>query len=344
MRIAVVHNPSREGVICQFGQPSPEKYSVKHVQMVADAISAWGHQAAVFEADMNLLARLREFMPPEAVTGRPTGMVFNMAYGIQGDARYTHLPAMLEMAGIPYTGSEPLGHSLAQDKVIAKELMQSAGIPTPKFCVLRDDLTLPENMCFPVVVKPRRESTSYGLRLVQTAVELAEAVNAICEKYEQGALVEEYIEGREVCIGLLGNDPVETMPIVELDFRGRNLRLMTWDDKYHKRADEPEKICPAPLNQSVQNEIQEIARATFEVCHLRDYARVDIRVDRDEKPFVLEINSMASLGSGGSYVFGAKAAGYEFGSLVNRIAEATLERYGFDALASGARLSLSDSA
>ena len=102
---------------------------------------------------------------------------------------------------------------------------------------------------------------------------------------------------------------------------------MTWDDKYHRRADEPRKLCPAPLQPALLQSIEDVAKATFECCHARDYARVDIRIDRDQRPWVLELNSMASLGTGGSYVCAAQAAGYSFDSLVNRIVDVAHERY-----------------
>jgi len=246
------------------------------------------------------------------------------------------LPAMLELSGVPYTGSTPLGHALALDKVITKILMIAAGVPTPAYQVLgnefgHDPTVEPTRNCrltFPLVVKPRHESTSYGLRLVHNQQELEEAVSAIQHDYHQSALVEEYIHGREVCIGLLGNEDVQFLPPVELDFGDRELRLMTWDDKYHKRMDEPRKLCPAPLDSSFIEQLNALALATFRACHLRDYARVDIRIDEEGRPFVLEINSMASLGDGGSYVTAAKAAGYNVMTLVNRIVQVACDRYG----------------
>ena len=318
MHIAVVRNRHTEGVIYRSALQCPETYGRKTVQRVLDALRRHGHVVHCVEADMTMLAELDALRPD---------LVLNMAYGIQGECRYTHVPAMLEMAGVPYTGATPLGHAVSLDKVVAKVLMRDAGVPTPEWAVLSAPGDPGPDMRYPLIVKPRHESTSYGLRLVHDRAELDAAVLAIVERYKQDALVEQYIDGREICIGLLGNDPPVTLPSVELDFSGRPLRLMTWDDKYHKASDEPEKICPAPLSDYQRREIERIAVATFEACHCRDYARVDLRLDADGRPYVLEINSLASLGAGGSFVRAAQAWGLDFDALVNEIAAVAARRY-----------------
>jgi D-alanine-D-alanine ligase len=99
------------------------------------------------------------------------------------------------------------------------------------------------------------------------------------------------------------------------------------DDKYHRSDDEPAKVCPAPLGEELMRRVEDIALGTFRACHCRDYARVDIRIDGEGRPWVLEINSMASLGAGGSFVRAAERAGYPFAALVNRIVEVAWERY-----------------
>jgi D-alanine-D-alanine ligase len=177
------------------------------------------------------------------------------------------------------------------------------------------------------MVKPRHESTSYGLRLVRDRRELDQAVTRVASEYEQEALVEEFIEGREICVGILGNGAAEILPLVELDFSDRDLRALTWEDKYHKRDDEPDKICPANVEPKLAAYLREISLSTFHACQCKDYSRVDIRIDSAGRPFVLEINSMASLGQGGSYVLAARQAGYDFPALVQRILDVAHERY-----------------
>jgi D-alanine-D-alanine ligase len=319
MKIAIVRNKKDAGqVIGRFGQPCPEVYAEKTVEAVATALRDHGHEVAVLEADVTLFAALARFLPPGA-DGRPGGLAFNMAYGIQGDCRYTHVPGMLELAGVPYTGSGPLGHALALDKVVTKKLMIDAGVPTPRYAVSRRGAADCAGLRYPLIVKPKHESTSFGLELVREPADLDRAVARIVEQYQQEALVEEYIDGREVCVGILGNEAPELLPIVEQDFTGREQRIVTFDDKFHRVAREPAKLCPAPVDAALAARLRAISLATFRACHLRDYARVDIRLDARGEPYVLEINSMASLGAAGSYMLAAQTAGYSFAALVNRI-------------------------
>lgn len=321
MKIAVVRNEARQGVINEFGTRCPEKYGKRTIANVVDALESGGHTVALLEGDKVLLQELEAFAPADPATGRPTALVVNMAYGIQGESRYTHVPAMLELAGVPYTGASPLGHAVSLDKAVTKRLLQAAGIPTPAFALMEEAQAPPRDLRYPLIVKPRRESTSYGLALVHDRRGLDEAVEHIVERYGQAALVEQYVDGREVCVALLGNDPPQALPPVELAFEDRSLRLMTWDDKYHRRSDEPTKLCPAPLGSAQSASVARIAVETFACCHARDYARVDIRIDDEGRPWVLELNSMASLGTGGSYVRAAEAVGHSFQTLVNHIVD-----------------------
>ncbi|ESZ03174.1 hypothetical protein X735_33215 [Mesorhizobium sp. L2C085B000] len=317
MRIAVVRNHDHSGVINRFGQPSPEE-SDDEFKSVAAALQERGHEILLCEGDKGLLATLGRFMPPDS-QARPSGVVFNMANGIQGECRYTHVPAMLEMAGVPYTGSSPLGHGLALDKVVAKRLIRDGGVPTPNFRVMRRGTESIGGLRFPVVVKPRQETMSFGLQLVHEPARLRQAVEVVARQYGQDALVEEYIEGREIYMALLGNEELEVLPPLEIDFGDRETRLFTWEDKMCMTVAGPHRICPAQIGNSLATELRDIAVATFRACQCRDYARIDFRIDRSGKPFVLEINSMPTLGMQGTYVLAAMAAGHSYSGLVNRI-------------------------
>jgi len=169
MRVAVVTNSDFTGVINRFGLPYPQPPQPwpqeGTVERVVAALQEGGHETLLCEGDKGLLATLERFMPPDP-QGRPSGIVFNLAEGIQGEYRFTHVPAMLEMAGVPYTGSGPLGHGLTHDKVITKTLIRDVGVPTPKYRVMRSGTESTGDLRFPVVVKPRREDSSLGLQLV----------------------------------------------------------------------------------------------------------------------------------------------------------------------------------
>ncbi|MET4328636.1 D-alanine-D-alanine ligase [Bradyrhizobium sp. i1.15.2] len=326
MRVAVVWNHNRTGVINRFGQSCPEIYDREAVESVVAALEEGGHDTLLCEGDKGLLAMLERFMPPDP-EARPSGIVFNMAYGIQGECRYTHIPAMLEMAGVPYTGSSPLGHGLALDKAISKRLIRDRGVPTPNFRVMGRGTQSPGDLRFPVVVKPRHESTSFGLQLIHEPARLRHAVEEIVANYGQDALVEEYIEGREIWVALLGNGEPEVLPFVELDFGDRETRLMTWEDKAHLAVAAPRRICPARIESKLARVLRAISVSTFRACLCRDYARVDLRIDRSGQPFVLEINSMAALGMRSAYVQAATTGGLSFSSLVNRILDVAHTRY-----------------
>ncbi len=324
-RVAVVRNQSRHGVIDQVGRQCPETYGKRSVQRVVEAFEKAGVETRLFEGDMSMLPELKAYVEAEDKSRSPV-IVFNMAYGIQGNARYTHVPGMLEMAGVPYTGSDPFGHALALDKVVTKILIRDAGIPTPAFKVMHSPDDDAGDLRYPLIVKPRHESTSHGLHVVNNPHELAVAVKSVTEKFEQGALVEEFIDGREFAVSLLGNDPVEVLPIVELAYPDQRVKAFTLEDKYHKTSNEPQKLVPT-LEPALKKRLEELAIACFRACHCRDYARVDFRVDAEGTPYVLEINSMASLGAGGSYVYSAEHAGYSFQSLMCRILDVAGARY-----------------
>ncbi|KLK89458.1 hypothetical protein AA309_31315 [Microvirga vignae] len=326
MRVAVVWNHDHTGVINRFGQPSPEFDDREAVERVVAALQEAGHETLLCEGDKRLLGTLERFMPPD-LQARPSGIVFNMAYGIQGECRDAHVPAMLEMAGVPYTGPSPLGQALQLDKVITKRLLREAGVPTPNFRVMRRGTESTGDLRFPLVVKPCQEGNSFGLQLVHEPAQLRQAIEVIVAQYAQDALVEEYIEGREICVALLGNEELEVLPLVEQDFGDRETRLMTWEDKEHLVASAPPKICPAQIESKLATMLRDIAVATFRACESRDYARVDLRIDRSGQPFVLEINSLPALGARASYVLATTTAGYNFSSLVNRILDVAHTRY-----------------
>jgi D-alanine-D-alanine ligase len=323
MKVAVIHNKDTTHVINVFGMQNKEEYDMRTIERVASALENGGHNVTVIDGNMHVIESLQRFMP-RVLEGDRMGMVFNMAYGIQGESRYTHIPSMLEMLGVPYVGSNPSGHALALDKVITKILMQKHQISTPDFWVFssaEDDMS---DVTFPVIVKPKMEAVSFGLRIVHGLDELREAVTFIVEKFQQQALAEQFIPGREFAVGLLGNSPVEAFPVLEVDLGGDPNAIQTVEDKRHAPR---EKTCPADISEEKAQEMKRLSIAAFQALQLRDFARVDIRMDLEGRIYLLEINSMASLGITGSYVKAAAAAGYDYDTLVNRMLDVAAVRY-----------------
>ncbi len=228
MKVAIVYNKKQiddQDVINVFGTATKEHYSYRTVEKVAKALEKGGHSVKVIEGGMSFIDEMKEFMP-RVVAGERPGMVFNMAYGIQGRNRYTHVPAMLEMLGIPYVGSGPEAHAVVQDKVMTKLVLQKNDIPTPGFWVFNTPDDEFEDLAFPVIVKPKMESTSMGMEVVYNRDDLRGAVKGQIERYSQEILVEQFIPGREFAVGLLGNGThVEMLPIVEVDLGGDPNRI-----------------------------------------------------------------------------------------------------------------------
>lgn len=323
MKVAVIYNKDMAGVINSFGMQNKEHYNPETVKRVAQALEAGGHNVAVIDGNMNVIERLQEFMP-RVIQGERMGIVFNMAYGIQGESRYTHIPALLEMLGVPYVGSSPTGHTLALDKVTTKIIIQNHGLPTPGFWVFSHPDQVVEEISFPVIVKPKMEAVSFGLRVVHHYDELREAILFITNEFQQPALVERFIPGREFAVGILGNDPPEAFPVLEIDLDNDPNAVQTVEDK---KITPRKKLCPANLPPGLAGQIVKMSIQAFQALHLRDFARVDLRMDQDNHIYILEINSMASLGASGSYVFAAQKAGYDFKTLVNRMLDIGINRY-----------------
>lgn len=326
MKVAVVYNRKSEKVINVFGTRNQERYGKKAIDRIVDCLRKGGHQVKAFEGDKDLIEELEEFMP-RVMKGERPGMVFNLAYGIQGQARYTHVPGILEMVGIPYVGSGPMAHSLALDKVVAKMIFAQNGLSTPEFAVLETpDDKLPE-LTYPLIVKPRNEAVSFGIKIVNNDDELREASKAIFDKFDQSVLVERYISGREINVGLIGNGTPEALPPAELVFGEGGPKIYTYEDKTRKSGRTVDVVCPAEVDESIRAAVQNLAIKAFKALGCSDCARVDMRLDEDGTPYLLEINSLPSLGEHGSYVQGAQAVGLDFCGLVNRLVEVASARY-----------------
>lgn len=326
MKVAVVYNSTSDRVINLTDAINRERYGRKSIQRIIDALKAGGHQVLALEGDKDLIPALEDFMP-RVLRGERPGMVFNLAYGIQGQARYTHVPGILEMIGLPYVGSGPMAHSLALDKVVAKMIFQQRGIRTPEFAVLESPADELGELTYPVIVKPRNEAVSFGIKIAESPDEVRAAAQVIFDRFQQSVLVERYIAGREVNVGILGNAPAAAFPPAELEFGSEGPQIYTYEDKVRSSGRTVEVRCPAHLEDRQREEVQELSKRAFHALGCADCARVDLRIDEQGTPYVLEVNSLPSLGQNGSFVKGAEAVGLDFAALVNRLVDVAASRY-----------------
>jgi D-alanine-D-alanine ligase len=283
-------------------EPGHRGHALRSVQKIVDALRAGGYRVRVLEGNAMLLRRLRKFFPADRETGERRGMVLNLAHGVKGDDPTTHVPAVLEMSGVPYTGPTPAGHATLFDRVLARMMLKQAGIPTPAFRSIVNDQGDLRGLQFPAVVRARHDPGPKPA-VVSDRRQLRTAVKRVVRRTRREAFVEELVTGRLIQVGLIGNDPIECLPLVEVDPE-RRLR-----------------ICPAPLDDTVAQQIREHAQAAFRTCGCRDYARVDIRLGESQDLWVLEVRNLGILAGGGSFVQAGAQAGYTFQDLVCRIVE-----------------------
>ena len=320
--------------------------SEKTINSLAEAIRAGGHVCEFFEGDLSLYHTLPLFKPD---------ICFNISESHFGDAREAQVPALLEMMRIPYTGSKVLTLALSLDKPMTKRVLTYHDLPTPAFQNFeRVDEPLSDDLEFPLFVKPSREGTGMGITaksIVRSEDELREQLAGIIGRYQQPALVEKFIEGREVTVGVVGNlvGPVarrlpedDDAPRVQAGLRffppmEVNLQPFEGTDVIYSNrlkvalADQLEYICPAPLEDEMLDELNWLTAAVFRVTGALDVSRVDFRLDKHDnwKPYILEINPLPGLSPGISdLVIEANAEGVGHAHLVNMILDTALKRYG----------------
>lgn len=294
------------------------------LERVAAALERGGHTVRKIGNVDSLLARLDDL---------DVDIVFNICEGARGRNRESQVPVLLEMKGIPFVGSDALTMGVTLDKVVAKKLFISEGIPTPRFFVAKngDGLEKLNVIGFPLFVKTRHEGSSKGISMrsrVEDAAALKRQVDMIHALYGQPALVEEFIKGTEFTVAVLGNDPPRAMPVVQVSVHGR---LELGDEFYtHERIDSEDLryVCPARIPDGLTKRIQDLAVRAYQCVECRDFGRVDFRVDGRGNPYVLEINPLPSLDVRDVFNIFPGALGSDYDGAVNRIVNFALKRCG----------------
>lgn len=293
------------------------------ISVIANAIVASGVKVKKIGNATNLMEQIHDL---------GCDIVFNISEGLTGRNRESQVPILLEMAGVPFVGSDALTLGLTLDKVMAKKIFLADGIPTPKFLEVRNTDTLLDldHLKFPLIVKPRSEGSSKGLNensRVENYEELKKQVSYVIDNYKQPALIEEFISGQEFTVAVVGNDSPEVLPIVQIKIDGR-LKL---NNKFYTfsriTSDKLEYICPAKISRELTARINELALKTYNSVESRDLGRIDFRVDNDGNPFVLEINPLPSLSTADVFPLVAKEQGITYEQLIGKILKAALKRY-----------------
>ena len=267
-------------------------------------------------------------------------MVFNLMEEFAGVGVYdSHVAAYLEMLGVPYTGCNPRGLTLAHNKAWSKAILREAGVSVPRFAVFPlgrrvERVRLPRRLDFPMIVKSLTEEGSVAIAeasVVRTAEQLYERVSFVHRTVQTDAIAEQYIDGREIYVGVIGNDVLTTLPIWELRIPGLRedapmiaTDRMKWDDAHQERVGlhtGPAENLPHNLTERLPR----LCRRAYRALHLSGYARLDIRLDSDGRAYVLEANPNPQLAYGEDFAESAHHGGLEYEALLQHILELGLE-------------------
>ncbi len=293
------------------------------------------YQVTCLEGDVAVYEQLRLLAPD---------FVFNISEGFHGPNRESHIPTICEILGLPCLGSDSLTLGICLDKARAKEVLLANHLPTPAFRVIATAEALRglTDFSLPAIVKPLREGSSMGITnacLARSCSELQEQAQRIMQRYQQPALAEEFLPGREFTVGLLGNDSDwECLPFVEIDHKalpkGANPiygyeAKWVWDDPQNPL---PIHICPAQVTSELADALRDLVLRAARVLRLRDWGRMDLRLDAAGVPKIIELNPLPGVlpdpRDNSALPAAARAAGYSYDDLILRVAEIALKRYG----------------
>ena len=327
MKIAVVLNTRNEASEFQVEYDPPHT-----IELIKHGIVNAGQEYEFIEADENIVDNLKKVKPD---------LVFNRAEGIKGESRESHVPAILEMVGIPYVGSNVLTTAIGLNKTWAKKCLAYHKVLTPRFKTITKISEIKNfDVPFPVILKPNEEGSSMGINednVVKSLPELEKKLNSMLQTYQQSILVEQFIQGREFSVGLLGkagNSP-EVLSIVEIDFSllpkeignvfGQRAKTM-YDSLDHY-------VCPAKISKELKKRLDTISLNIWNLLDIRDFGRIDFRMTAKNQIYFLEINPLPGMdfdlenNDFSFYPYMAIKTGYTYDELIYRILESACYRY-----------------
>ncbi len=297
---------------------------------VAEVITKLGHEPVMYELDGTQKSLL-------GLAKLECDLVFNLAESFaDDDTADFKIAAFLELLGKKYTGTGTHGLMLAQDKAVAKKIFAFHGIHTPTFAKsFRGRLDFSHDLQFPVIVKPAREDGSIGIEfsaVVNSIRELMERMDWLHANFDSPVLIEEYIDGREMYVGIIGNDKAEALPIVELDLSklpDGTPRIAAAEVKWGKGTKaykDTKSAIATDLPDEIVQTLQQTAVAAYQALELRDYGRVDMRLQPDGRVHVIEVNPNPWLSSRAEFAMAARKSGRTYPQLVEEIIELATAR------------------
>ena len=269
-------------------------------------------------------------------------LVFNVAESFGGrSALESNVAALLNLIGLRYTGSSPAGLILAGDKTLTKKVLTFHGILTARFAtVFRGAVDWAGDIEFPLILKPPQEDASLGITqksIVNDVQELLQTISSLQQEYQGPVLAEEFIDGREFYVGVLGNSDAKALPVMELDFTGYpegRPKIASWEAKWGDEGDEKgaefegtKSVFPTDLPEEVAARMQKVATDAFNALRLRDYARVDLRMNAKEEIYVIEVNPNCYLEKNAEFATAAAKGGMQYDDLIGRIVDLASARY-----------------
>lgn len=302
---------------------------------LSDTLSRLGHEVQPVEVD-------KRVEPLVSALGRAEpDLIVNIAESFRGkSALESNVAALLNLLGLRYTGSSPAGLLLAGDKILAKKVLNFHGITTPRFATIyRGALDIAQDLQFPVIVKPPQEDASVGLTsasVVRDLKQLLERMDALQSEFEQPVLVEEFVDGREFYVGVLGNANARALPVIELDFSkfpAHLPRMASWEAKWGDdegggaEFEGTTSIFPDNLSEELVEKLNKVAVDAFHALRLRDYGRIDLRVNEAGEVFVIEVNPNCYLERESEFARAAARSGLDYDALIERIVELAAARY-----------------
>jgi len=305
-----------------------EEYdSLETVELISKAIESGGHVVTKLGGGRDFLINIMQ---------ENVDLVFNIAEGLGNyRSREAQVPSVLEMLGIPYSGSDPQCLTICLDKPLTKKLVAAAGIHTPRWCVISDPKQLSkasswESFPFPVVIKPACEGSSKGIRngsLVSSPSEVAEVISRLLLYYQQPLMVEEFISGDEVTVGIVGNSPSRVLGMMRVLPRKKVEHFVYSLEVKRDWQNLVDYECPVRLEPEIMEKIIESSLKAFEVLGCRDFARLDFRISSRGEPYFIEINPLPGLGTHSDLVIMALKLGWRYEALIGTILDAALRRY-----------------